>query len=423
MKYHKYIGISLTVMTLLIGCGETGSVEGESKIERLTNDSSLIEIQDGGLSYLNSLRAHTDMIPLQREVHLEEASQNHAIYLTYNNLFTHLESVDNSGFTGVLPSDRTAFSGYEHALVGENISSSSKSVESSIDVLFSAIYHRFGFLNFDYDELGIGFSQNETYTYSNVYNYNMGISPLRILCEEAGEVSRGEYYENICLDSTKQIAIDDFTVAYEENKLKNPAYVIWPYDGANSISPAFYEEIPDPLPECSVSGYPVSISFNALKSGSIMIDSFRLYDSDNQEITDVKLMDQKNDPNQHFTESEFALFPMKRLDWDSTYHVEIAYHDRGVAKSEQVDFKTASLPYPYFNVEKSGAVFDVVVNETTIFYLPPADCNDKLTTFSATGLSAEMTFYDANTIMITAKSRGRLEVTTSNGRNFTLKVK
>ncbi len=423
MKNSQKTFLYLISASLFIGCGETGVVDIGTKVERSYNPSSLSVIQDDGVSYLNDLRASVGMIPFQNETHLEEASLNHANYLVLNNLFSHNESEKDSGFTGVIPSDRTHYTGYEHALVGENISSYNASVKESIDTLFSAIYHRFGFLNFDYDELGIGFSQSDTYTYGNVYNYNMGISPLRILCEGAGQVSGGAYYENICLDSTKQIAISDFTIAYEENKLQNPEYIIWPHHGADDISPVFYEESPDPLPECSVSGYPVSISFNALKTKAIMIDSFKFYDSANQEITDVKLMDQRNDPNQHFSESEFALFPMKRLGWDSSYRVEIAYHDNGVAKSEEVDFKTASLPYPYFNVEKSGEVFDVGVNDTTMFYLPPAHCNDKLTTFSATGLVAEIAFYDANTIMITAKDTGKLEVTTSNGRNFTLNVK
>ncbi len=423
MKYYQYITISLTLTTFLIGCGESGTVGVDSKIERVTNESSLIEIRDGGLSYLNTLRTYVDMIPLQYEVHLEEASQNHATYLTNNNLFAHIESADNSGFTGVTPSDRTRYTGYEHAIVGENISSSNRGVEESIDTLFSAIYHRFGFLNYDYDELGIGFSQSDVYTYGNVYNYNMGISPLRILCEGTEQINGGAYYENICLDSTKQIAASSFTIAYEENKLQNPARVIWPYHGASNISPVFYEESPDPLPECSVSGYPVSISFNSLKNGAITIDNFKLYDSNNQEVTDVKLMDQKNDPNQHFTEFEFALFPMKRLEWDSKYHVEIAYHDGDISKIETVDFKTASLPYPYFNVTTSGEIFEVGVNKTTLFYLSPAHCNDKLTTFSATGLLADIAFYDANTIMITAKSAGKLLITPSNGRNFTVNVK
>ena len=198
MKNFQYISIALTLTTLLIGCGQTGTVGNDSKIERTTNNASLIEIQDEGLSYLNTLRVFVDMIPLEHEVHLEEASQNHAMYLTSNNLFTHIESANKSGFTGVTPSDRTRYAGYEHAIVGENISSSNRSVKESIDTLFSAIYHRFAFLNYDYDELGIGFSQSDVYSYGNVYNYNMGISPLRVLCEETGVVNGGAYYENIC---------------------------------------------------------------------------------------------------------------------------------------------------------------------------------------------------------------------------------
>jgi len=424
MKYIEKTLMSIVLVGLLGGCGETGVVELNSdKVSRSINLTSVSTIQDEGVSYLNSLRADAGMIPFQREYHLEDAAQNHANYLIINNTFSHYESQNASGFTGVAPANRAQFEAYAYAGVGENISSSNASVEKSIDTLFSAIYHRFGFLNFDYDEIGVGFAQSDAYRYGNVYNYNMGMSPLRILCEGAGEVREGEYYANICTDSSKMISLTDYTHAENQNKYQNPDFVIWPANGSDTIPPVFYEELPDPMPECSVSGYPTSISFNPLKSSSIMIDSFKLFDSNNQEIKDVKLMDENTDPNHTFTAYEFALFPQQRLDWDSAYRVEIAYHDSQGRHQEVVNFKTASLPHPSFKVSKSGESFEVPLNQTRIFYLPPAHCNDTLSSFSATGLLSEIAFYDANTIMITPKSRGRLEVKTSNGRKFTLNVR
>ncbi len=424
MKYIQFIALSVTLATFISGCGETATADLKAdKATRTLNTSTLSSIQDEGLNYLNSLRSHAGMIPFTSNTQLENASNNHALYLTKNNLFSHYESTQYSGFTGVEPANRAIFSGYAHRNVGENISSANSSVQNSIDTLFSAIYHRFAFLNFDYDEVGIGFSQSASYGYENVYNYNMGLSPLRVLCESGESMHEESYYGGICQDESIKIGVQAYGDALRMNKNKNPDFVLWPSDGMEGISPVFYEESPDPLPECSVSGNPISIAFNPLKSGSIMIDSFKLYDAQNKELTDVKLMDKRDDPNREFTDKEFALFPMNRLLWDSRYHVEIAYHDDGEAKHKRVDFKTTSLPYPAQTVGEKGMLLEAPVNQTTIFYLPPSHCNDTLTTFSTTGLPSEIKFYDANTIMITPKTEGRLEVLPSNGRNFTIEVK
>jgi len=424
MKHIQFIGISVTLVALFSGCGNTTTADIKAdKTARTLNTSTLNSIQDDGLSYLNGLRNSAGMIPLMHNTQLEHAANNHAAYLTQNNLFSHYESKQYAGFTGVEPANRATFSGYAQKNVGENISSANGSIQNSVDTLFSAIYHRFAFLNFAYDEVGIGFSQSASYGYENVYNYNMGVSPLRLLCEGVGSTEEASYYSGICKDESIKVGVKAYDIALSMNKNQNPDFVIWPTHGMDAIPPVFYEESPDPLPECSVSGYPVSISFNPLKSGSIMIDSFKLYDAQNQEITDVKLMDKRNDPNREFTDKEFALFPTKRLAWNSNYHVEIAYHDSGKLKQKTVDFKTASLPYPAQTVGQKGMILEAAVNQTTIFYLPPANCNDTLRTFTATGVPADIAFYDANTIMITPKAKGKLAVYPSNGREFTLEVK
>jgi len=264
MKIIQKTTMTLALIAFFGGCGETDSVDiSQSKVMRSVNISSSSSIQNNGLDYLNSLRSFAGMIPFQREMHLENAANNHASYLINNNIFSHYESQNDTGFTGKTPSDRAQFSGYANAMVGENISSANENIAQSIDTLFSAIYHRFGFLNFDYDEVGIGFAQSDAYGYGNVYDYNMGISTYSALAE---------------------------------NKLQNPDFVIWPVDGMDNIPPAFYKELPDPMPECSVSGYPISISFNPSKSKAIMIDSFKLYDKNNQEISSLFANIEKKNP-------------------------------------------------------------------------------------------------------------------------------
>ncbi len=420
MKYASTLMISLYATTLFTGCGNTYTTDLEQKQTRTS--ISVDNLQEDAIIYLNSLRQKAGMVPFASETHLESAAKNHASYLIANNAFSHNEIQNRALFTGEVPSQRGLYAGYAHGQVSENISSGNASEKQSIDILFSAIYHRFGFLDFSYDEIGVGFAQSESYISKNVYNYDMGISSLRILCEEETTLHESSYYPNICKNQAVKIGVDAYAKALKNTEEINPSVVFWPADQMQGISPVFFEEMPDPLPECKVSGYPISISFNPLKTADVSVDSFKLFDANNHEMKNVKLLNAKNDPNQHLRETEFALMPLHRLEWGSDYHAKISYHDSLGSHEKEVAFKTASLPYPMLRVAQAEEKFSVSVNQTTIFYLPPADCNDILHTFSTSGASANLAFYDANTLMITPTSKGRLEVYPSNGRHFSVEV-
>ncbi len=341
-----------------------------------------------GVQYLNQLRSLAGMIGYDTEQSLQRAAQMHSKYNVANNVVGHYERAGDTYFTGVTVDERVSSAGYPSSFVGENVSSgTNQSVEESIDGLFSAIYHRLGFLNFGFDEIGIGMDKKGSRV---VYTYNAGAKDSR------------------------------------NNMQNNPEVVVWPYENQSNSLPVFYEESPDPLPECGVSGYPISIQFNPeYVNGAVGVNSFKLYQSStNQEITNVKFMDKVSDHNHHLSDNEFVLFPLERLDWNTDYYAVIEYIDNGVVKNKQWNFKTKSLPSPNYTVANNGDSFNVQ-SGTSYFYLPPASCNDffnSINTSSSGNLSVKTSFVDFNTLKVDAVGSGSVTITPSNGRAFTINV-
>ena len=397
------------------------------KTSRAFTTSEQDQIRSDGLAYLNVLRQHAGMITYSSQSNLNTSAYNHAHYLMLNNAIGHGESSLGDGFTGAGPSDRAVYAGYLHRKVGENLSSGNDSVYDSIDGLFSAIYHRFGFLDFTFDEIGIGADSSASHPHGNAYNYNMGLSQLSDLCGGTSYDGSGSYYTGVCADTSFKIEASAYENAISENKNLNPEYVVWPYPNQPDARPVFFEEDPDPLPDCSVSGYPVSIQFNPAKTGIIDIQDIRLYyENNNSEITNTRLLDNDTDPNGRFTTKEAALYSLLRLDWDTRYKATVDYTEDGVAKTISWNFKTKSLPHPYYIVQSANSSFNIKSGQTYLFYLPPSDCNDSGAGYSMSysgGLTIENSFYDYNTIQlkVTGES-GTVNVSPNNGRDFSLTI-
>ncbi len=439
MQRSFFITATLAVTIGFSGCGSTGSDTGISngdssdalvqKQSRRVSVSheSVSDVQINGLEYLNRLRFNAGMTTYRLERSLNQSALNHASYVVDNNTFGHEERQDRRGFSGTYPYQRAINAGYNHQSVSENLSAGNEKVTTSIDALFSAIYHRFGFLDFKSNEIGIGFKGANSYKYSNAYVYNMGISQLRSLCQGNSFSGQGQYYTNVCSNVNFAIDGNRYLSAIKENKLRNPNIVVWPYENQTDSMDVFYEESPDPLPECSVSGYPVSIQFNDAKSGDIKLQSFKLFDADSKiQITDAKLLTAQNDPNRKFTKNQFALFPKKRLNFGKSYRAEVIYSENGVSKRKVWNFKTKTLPYRYFKVENGANSFNVQKNKTYLFYVTPRNCNDIIKTTSINfdpGINVTNSFYDLNTIQIKVTgASGKVTVHNSNGTSFTLNV-
>ncbi len=363
--------------------------------------SSTILYAATGLDYLNGLREKAGLIAFSQEANLTSAAQNHSDYMQRNNVSGHDEEEGVSGYTGVNHVDRVLYAGYFSKNVGENVSYGTPTVESSIDGLFSAIYHRFGFLSLLYDEIGIGISEDGKY-----YTYNMGNAALNDLCKN-GTYSDGSYLKNVCSDKEKKIASSDYTAAIDNIKSKAPSLILWPPVNSNDIPPVFNEESPDPLPNYSVSGYPISIQFNYANFNASLLDvsSFTLEDSNGTQLTDITLMTEANDPHKHFSAHEFALFPEERLEWGSKYMAELVSTYDGKQTTKKWCFATRSLETDrFYRVENDNNIsLNVVTGKSYAIYVVPNDGKDILgrADFSYNTSEPDSSLIDSNTIQVT----------------------
>lgn len=375
--------------------------------------------------YLNQLRQQADMLLLQRHPSLETAAINHAMFNNIHGIHGHEEQVGLSGFTGIEPKNRAAAMGYHSLSVSENVSwdnNPNSTVKNSIDGLMGAIYHRFGFLTLTHDEIGIGISK---IAHSNAYVYNLGNSQLNQLCQRAPKRQSNSVIINMCQPEVKLDA-QVFKAATATIQGNNPLVVMWPPNQANDVPPAFYEETPDPLPDYVVSGYPISVQFNPLSFTDVSLNSFRLFKmADDSEVFPKRILNHQTDPNQKFTPLEFALFPLRRLEWNTEYRAEVEYSDRqGASHRLTWQFKTRDLGVPIYTTEAEGDFIQIPngINQFAV-YVPPTPVYPHIgeSQFSyPSNTKLETETVDANTMRIafSGQTGQQAHFTISGGRKF-----
>ncbi|MCP5346218.1 MAG: CAP domain-containing protein [Gammaproteobacteria bacterium] len=387
-----------------------------------------------GYEYLNELRTRAGMIPFLQNDNLQTAAANHAQYLVGNSTSSlryggHFENPGDPYFTGNQASDRTGAADYLSTVVSENVSTGQSDVFASIDDLFSAIYHRFGFLSFSMDEVGLGFVKDSVIDYS-AYTYNMGNTGLNDLCRGSSFTSTGNFFLNLCShDSDFRISGTDKNAAEEQIEGQNPFLVTWPDQGDTDVPPAFFEESPDPLPDYSVSGYPISLQFNPMVYTDVSVTSFRIFeDSSNREISNTRLLDRNTDPNMKFSGLEFALFPLERLDWQTVYRVEVKYDSNLESDSLMWKFATRNPGAPLFEYAGDGTTVEIPINAANdfIFYVPPDQNYPTIQNIGASfpaGLSVDVNFIDGNTLSVRmVGSIGQQADFEMVGRSFSLRI-
>jgi len=399
----------------------------EAPIQRIIlKEEPLIDTktqEDRALEYLNYIRTNSGLIALRENEHLKVAAKNHAEYLTSNELIGHFEDESNIGFTGKFGSNRAIYAGYKTSMVIENISNNNFDYKESIDGLMSAIYHRFGFLDFNIDEIGIGISQNPNNRYQTAFVYDMGSLNLENLCKDVpANQNFNTYVEGICDDKSIRVDGEKFTKALNKNKLRNSKVVIYPFDGQRDIPPAFYDELPDPLPEYSVSGFPISISFNDIYFKSVKLIEFRLFKGD-REITKKVIYSKESDPNGRLKKGEFALFPLDRLEWNSRYEVRVKYLADGKIYKKVWHFNTKNFNNRFYKVTNPNSNFTITQGIPSIFYFPPTSKTDIFGDLKYPSF-LDIEFIDKNTIQITANENSRDFISLNLGnKQLNLKIK
>jgi len=356
------------------------------------------EIAQAG-EILNSIREAMHMQRLSSNIHLETAAQAHADYLVHNNESTHDEVPGHQNFTGVKPLDRALNAGYNASYVSENLSTKNSDAKSSVHGLFSAIYHRFGFLSPSIDELGVGATQDVENTQNSAFVYVMGNSELNRLCSMKSFSGFGKYVFGVCRKKAYRIDKKKFNQALDLNKMNNPEIILYPYNGQVEVPPAFYAEVPDPLPNYDVSGFPVSIEFNDYFFTEVILYSFELL-KENVTVPNVLLMDKNSDPHMRFTDKQFALFPLERLEYDKEYTAVVTYSSQGKHKEIRWTFRTKKPTEELHIITQKEESISIASGKSHVIYFKPLDARDIVKNVQFPS-SMDIEFIDNNTFKLT----------------------
>jgi len=352
-------------------------------------------------NYLNEIRQAMGMSMLSENEKLDRAAQAHADYLIINNASAHEEIPGLPGFTGVSPMERALKAGYDSSYVSENLSTKNHSGVTSVNGLFSAIYHRFGFLDLSIDQLGLGAAQNASDSRKSAFVYLMGNSELEHLCEIPSFKGNGRYVYKVCKDPEHRITEKKFRRALNYNKQQNPKIILYPYDGQEEVPPAFYNEVPDPLPDYEVSGFPVSVVFNDYYFKKVSIVSFRLFTEKGKEVLDVRFMDRKHDPHHRFTDRQFALFPLKRLEYATRYRAEVTYRTKKGTEHVTWSFMTQKPMEKFHIIEGREETVTLDPNQAHILYFRPLGPHDIIKDILFP-MDVDITFMDNHTLKVSA---------------------
>jgi uncharacterized protein YkwD len=354
------------------------------------------------LSYINKIRVSSGLIPLKKNIFLKKAAYAHAKYIIYNQTSGHFEKRGKRGYTGRTADQRVRYAGYGSRFTMENISINARTQFRSIDILFSAIYHRFVFLNLEQDEIGIGmFKTTKKHRIFHAYVYELGASTVVDMCKHHYTIKPNAYYaKHICKKDTTMVPWKIAEIYKNQIRQKNASIVLYPYAGQKEVNPAFYNESPDPLPGYKVSGYPISVQFNKAIYKHIKLQTFRLFTEDGKEIKKVRLLDKQRDRNHHLSAYEYALMPLERLDYNKRYVVWFGAIADGKKIVKKWSFKTKTFKQKYFTLTKRNTTIKVKKGETVILYSKPTSKKDILRYYKTRG-KLKISFIDPNTLKVT----------------------
>jgi len=376
--YSVKCGLKFSLLAcafFLSGCDILGG-QGQSSALKSAKQPEFSFVPDSdAVAYLNEYRRGSGLSGLKPNQILSQAAKNHADYSAQNEYMGHDETAVRAKFSGATPADRALAVGYKSTLVLENIAYKSDFKEA-VDGLFSAIYHRFAFLNLSVDEVGYALASKDKF---NAFVFEMGNSRLNAFCARgASDTGAGRFYTNVCADKNlkiKDAKFDNFTGS-------SKPFVKFP--DATAVTPYFSGEIPDPFPECKITANPVSIEFNA-NAGEVKFKDFEIF-KDGRKIQNLHVITSANDINSKFSSKQFAAFSREVFDFGAQYDVVFSYEQAGArnqsaqnagAQVKQIkwSFKTKTPQNPYFDA-RDGDVLGVDADKTYEIFFRPKDCND-----------------------------------------------
>ncbi|MGQ4808015.1 hypothetical protein NKDENANG_01382 [Candidatus Entotheonellaceae bacterium PAL068K] len=136
----------------------------------------------------------------------------------------------------------------------------------------------------------------------------------------------------------------------------------------------------------------------------VRLKSFKLFDTQkNREVRPVRLLDQFSDPNKKFSEYQFALFPLQRLEWNRKYRVEIQYVLAGQIHEMKYEYRTRKLSHQSIKITRGNSTHWVPNHEQIAIYAPPTRTQPVLKEFrwrSSSNLKIETDWIDSNTLLV-----------------------
>ncbi len=360
---------------------------------------SLVE----GYGWLDEIRASAGLEPFGRRVELELAARDHAAYLAQHRTTSHAQLPGRRGFTGETPSDRARARGYS-ANASENVSYGHADVRASIDGLMAAIYHRINFLDIERDEIGIAGCKGGG---SYAFTYNLGSSGLARLCDRPRERPIGRVLIGLCAQSRRMLPEADVALWRAEVTSKSPDIIVWPPPD-RVVDPVFFEEIPDPLPDLAVSGYPVSIQAHPGRFTTLELERFSVALENGDEVRRLRVLDVDSDPHGKLGRRDVVIFPLRRLEWDRRYRVRATVRLDGESRELDWRFRTARADGELIELEARMPYHVIEPGVRYDIYAPPpafARLADGVSWRYPAGVTLETSFQDANTLILTVKGR------------------
>jgi uncharacterized protein YkwD len=353
------------------------------------------------LAYINCLRAMAGLARFDRNDALDRAAEAHARYLVVNNSRGHGQREGAPAYFGQSSSDRARRTGYPGYFdVAEVIGYEERDTDA-LDGLMSAIYHRLALLRFDAGTVGMG---RASASGRHAFVALTANPRMAALCRQDHDFSSGRFYR-LC-EPEQRVPARLFEAAKQQPQQSAPALVAWPAPGSTGIQPAFFEETPDPLPDYSVSGYPISLQANPTLIDRMQVDTFSLTPLTGRsagEPVAVRRLDVESDPNGQMTTHEIAFMPLERLAWGTRYRVTASFTVDGFSRDVSWEFETRALPGPVTVWDQQGTNVRVGPNRTAYLVIPPPMPDLQRTRWRArmpSGTSVDIETVDLNTFAL-----------------------
>jgi uncharacterized protein YkwD len=244
------------------------------------------------------VRGKAKLPPMNCVNSVMQAARNHSSYIGQNGwTLTHTETQGKPGFTGVNFWDRTSYTGYTGSPSFEVVHSVSDAHEAITgqNGWINTLYHRIPFVAYGTKDYGFGYASG------------------------GGQTSTTDFGSG--------------------NSASKTAMTTWPANGDTAVWTTFHNayEIPNPLPNQQVAGYPITIV-----GGAALTLATHDITANNGAVSHI-VMSSSNDPAGLIPSSQIYLIPNNVLSKNTKYTVHVTGTVNGQAYDLAFAFTTGSI--------------------------------------------------------------------------------